>query len=102
MAEALEVLTADTPLVLVLEDLHWSDYATLDLLALLSGGANQRDSWCWARIGPWMLWSVGILCKVSSKSCTSTGSARRSLSVDLTEVARYLAMRFPRTASRMS
>jgi DNA-binding winged helix-turn-helix (wHTH) protein len=36
MAEALEVLTATTPLVLVLEDLHWSDYSTLDLLAMLA------------------------------------------------------------------
>ena len=36
MARALEVLTADTPLVLVLEDLHWSDYSTLELLALLT------------------------------------------------------------------
>jgi predicted ATPase len=33
MADALEVLTADRPLVLVLEDLHWSDQATLDLIA---------------------------------------------------------------------
>jgi DNA-binding winged helix-turn-helix (wHTH) protein/tetratricopeptide (TPR) repeat protein len=36
MAEALEVLTATTPLVLVLEDLHWSDYSTLDLLGMLA------------------------------------------------------------------
>ena len=35
MAEALEVVTAGTPLVLVLEDLHWSDYSTLDLLGML-------------------------------------------------------------------
>ena len=35
-AEVVETLTAATPLVLVLEDLHWSDYATLDLLALLA------------------------------------------------------------------
>jgi hypothetical protein len=33
LAQVLETLTAETPLVLVLEDLHWSDYATLDLLA---------------------------------------------------------------------
>jgi predicted ATPase len=33
MADALEVLTADRPLVLVLADLHWSDQATLDLIA---------------------------------------------------------------------
>ncbi len=36
MAEAIEVLTADAPLVLVLEDLHWSDLATVDLLATLA------------------------------------------------------------------
>jgi DNA-binding winged helix-turn-helix (wHTH) protein/tetratricopeptide (TPR) repeat protein len=36
LAEALEVLTTEQPLVLVLEDLHWSDYATLDFLAFVA------------------------------------------------------------------
>ena len=36
IAEALEVFTAETSLVLVLEDLHWSDYSTLDLIRLLA------------------------------------------------------------------
>jgi DNA-binding winged helix-turn-helix (wHTH) protein/predicted ATPase len=36
LAEAVEVFTADRPLLLVLEDLHWSDYATLDLLTYLA------------------------------------------------------------------
>jgi DNA-binding winged helix-turn-helix (wHTH) protein/tetratricopeptide (TPR) repeat protein len=36
LAEAVEVLTVSRPLVLVLEDLHWSDYATLDLMAYLA------------------------------------------------------------------
>ena len=36
MAEALEALTAATPLILVLEDLHWSDYSTLDLVSYLA------------------------------------------------------------------
>ncbi len=36
MAEFLESLTADAPLALVMEDLHWSDYSTLDLIALLA------------------------------------------------------------------
>jgi predicted ATPase len=36
MAEALEALTASQPLILVLEDLHWSDYSTLDLIAMLA------------------------------------------------------------------
>jgi predicted ATPase len=39
--EALEAVTAEVPLVLVLEDLHWSDYATLDLLAAL---ARRREA----------------------------------------------------------
>ncbi len=36
LAEALEVLTVERLLVLVLEDLHWSDYATLDLISWLA------------------------------------------------------------------
>jgi len=40
MAEALETLAADRPLVLVLEDLHWSDPSTLDLVAAV---ARRRE-----------------------------------------------------------
>lgn len=36
MTEALEAASAECPFVLLLEDLHWSDTATLDLLALLA------------------------------------------------------------------
>jgi predicted ATPase len=36
LAEAVEALTVERPLILVLEDLHWSDYATLDLLSWLA------------------------------------------------------------------
>ena len=41
LAEAVEVLTAVQPLVLVLEDLHWSDGATLDWLAAV---ARRREA----------------------------------------------------------
>jgi DNA-binding winged helix-turn-helix (wHTH) protein/predicted ATPase len=41
MCEALEALAADFPLVLILEDLHWSDYSTLDLISYL---ARQRHA----------------------------------------------------------
>src|SRR6185436_7911023 len=41
MGEALEALTSDLPLVLILEDLHWSDYSTLDLISYL---ARQRQA----------------------------------------------------------
>jgi predicted ATPase/DNA-binding winged helix-turn-helix (wHTH) protein len=40
LAEALAVLTINTPLVLVLEDLHWSDSATVEFLAFL---AQRRE-----------------------------------------------------------
>jgi serine/threonine protein kinase/pimeloyl-ACP methyl ester carboxylesterase len=36
MVEALDVFTLDRPLLIVLEDLHWSDPSTLDLLAALA------------------------------------------------------------------
>jgi predicted ATPase len=40
MSEAIEALTASTPLVLFLEDLHWSDYSTLELISYL---ASQKE-----------------------------------------------------------
>ena len=40
LAQALDVLAADAPLVLVLEDLQWSDRSTVDLLASL---AQRRE-----------------------------------------------------------
>src|SRR5947207_4625137 len=40
LAEAVEVLSAERPLVLVLEDLHWSDMSTLDWLAFV---ARRRE-----------------------------------------------------------
>lgn len=38
--EALEALSAETPLVVVLEDLHWADHSTLDLISAL---AHRRE-----------------------------------------------------------
>lgn len=40
MSEAIEALTFDSPLLLFIEDLHWSDYSTLDLVSYL---ARRRD-----------------------------------------------------------
>jgi DNA-binding winged helix-turn-helix (wHTH) protein/predicted ATPase len=36
MAEAVERLSENSPVLLVLEDLHWSDYSTLDLISYLA------------------------------------------------------------------
>jgi DNA-binding winged helix-turn-helix (wHTH) protein/tetratricopeptide (TPR) repeat protein len=40
MAEAIEMLASESALLLVLEDLHWSDYSTLDLISYL---ARRQD-----------------------------------------------------------
>src|SRR5262244_3436641 len=40
LAEVLDALTREAPLVLLLEDLHWSDSSTIELLGML---ARQRD-----------------------------------------------------------
>src|SRR5215469_12255315 len=36
IAQALQVLTSDIPLVLLLEDLHWSDFATLEMISAVA------------------------------------------------------------------
>ncbi|MEP7309258.1 MAG: AAA family ATPase [Acidobacteriota bacterium] len=36
MGQSFETLAADVPLVLILEDLHWSDYSTLDLISYVA------------------------------------------------------------------
>jgi tetratricopeptide (TPR) repeat protein len=36
ICEALEVMTAQAPLLLILEDLHWTDSSTLDLISVLA------------------------------------------------------------------
>jgi predicted ATPase len=41
LVEALDALTQEAPLVLLLEDLHWSDSATIDLLGML---ARRREA----------------------------------------------------------
>ncbi len=42
LAEAVEVLTSERSLVIVLEDLHWSDPSTLDLISALARLRNAR------------------------------------------------------------
>ena len=40
MAQALVALTTDAPLVILIEDLHWSDASTLDLIAAIARGTE--------------------------------------------------------------
>jgi DNA-binding winged helix-turn-helix (wHTH) protein len=56
MAEALERLAEETPVVLLLEDLHWSDPSTLDLVALLARRREPARSCACSRIGLRTCW----------------------------------------------
>jgi DNA-binding winged helix-turn-helix (wHTH) protein/predicted ATPase len=97
-ADAIEVLTASRPLLLVLEDLQWSDPSTLDLLSLL---ARRR--------APARLLVIGTYrpAEVSGRA-HPLATIKRDLQVhgqcsevalhalDADEVGEYLADRFPR------
>src|SRR5215831_14834 len=97
MAEALEVLTVETPLVLILEDLHWSDTATLDLLAVL---ARRREAARLLLIGTYRPVDV-IVREHPLRGLTQElqlhGHCTELLLEGLTEaeIAAYLAARFP-------
>jgi predicted ATPase/DNA-binding winged helix-turn-helix (wHTH) protein len=94
-AEAVEVLTASRPLLLILEDLHWSDYATLDLLTYLG-----------RRAGPARLLIVGtyrpveVLLRQHPLAAVKQDLVLHGQAVELplelltaAEVAQYLALR---------
>jgi predicted ATPase/DNA-binding winged helix-turn-helix (wHTH) protein len=94
---AFEALTADLPLVLILEDLHWSDYSTLDLVSYL---ARQRQSAKLMVIGtfrPAELIVSGHPLKAVKQELLAKQQCEE-LSLDyLSEnaVATYLSLRFP-------
>lgn len=41
ITDAIRVLAADVPLILVLEDLHWSDFSTIDFVAAIAQGQDR-------------------------------------------------------------
>jgi len=98
MAGAIEALTFLSPLLLVLEDLHWSDYSTLDLLSYL---ARRSDPARLMIIGTYRPVDV-ILNDHPLKSVKRELQAHNlcheipleCLAEDV--VAQYLAARFPR------
>lgn len=95
--ELLEALSAEQPLVLVLEDLHWSDPATLDLLSAL---ARRRSPASLLVIGTYrpleILLSGHPLPAVEQNLLIHQLCARMPLGL-LTppQVADYVAQRFP-------
>jgi len=97
MGEALEALTADVPLVLILEDLHWSDYSTLDLISYL---ARQRQAAQLMLIGTYRIVELivsGHPLKAVKQELLAKQQCEELPLEYLTEaaVAEYLSVRFP-------
>lgn len=97
MVTLLEVLTVETPLVLVLEDLHWSDPSALDLLALV---ARRREPAQLLIIGTYrpseLLAKDHPLRTVVQELQAHHLCARLTLqSLSETAVEQYLVQRFP-------
>jgi DNA-binding winged helix-turn-helix (wHTH) protein/predicted ATPase len=97
MGEALEALTTDLPLVLILEDLHWSDYSTLDLISYL---ARQRHAAQLMLIGTYRTVELivsGHPLKAVKQELLAKQQCEELPLEYLSEdaVAKYLSVRFP-------
>ena len=97
MADALEALAALVPLVVTLEDLHWSDYSTLDLLSLLTRRPGPARLLVIATYRP-----VDAIVSEHPVNLLKQDLTLRGLSEEIalesftaTEVATFLARRFP-------
>lgn len=98
LCELLEAITAETPLLLVLEDLHWADYSTVDLIAALARRLEPARLMLLATYRPVEI----ILAQHPIKQLKHELQIRRrceELPLELlseTAVTAYLAERFPR------
>lgn len=100
IAAALTALAAEIPVVLVLEDLHWSDYSTLDFLTAL---AQHRESARLLLIGtyrPVEMFANGHPLRTVTQELLSHGQAHELPLEGLTRAAveGYLDTRFPQHA----
>src|SRR5262245_57342487 len=100
MGDAVDAITADRALVLVIEDLHWSDYATLDLISWL---ARRRDPARLFVLGTYR--PVDAIVRSHPLRSMVPELVRHRLCEQLpleplteSEVARYLSLRFPDSA----
>src|SRR5262245_3400995 len=97
MDEAVEALAAERPLVLVLEDLHWSDRATLDLIVWL---ARRREPARLLLLGTYRPVDVIVRAHPVRAIARELRLHQRceELSLELlteADVAQHLALRFP-------
>lgn len=96
LAEALESLTAQRPLILFLEDLHWSDRPTLEWLAYV---ARRRDPARLLVLGTYRLAETRVvshpLYPVTRELLVHAQGAELLLgALSMTEIATYVTRRF--------
>ena len=97
MGETLEALTADLPLVLILEDLHWSDHSTIELISYV---ARQRQPARLMLIGIYRVVDL-IVSEHPLKAVKQELLAKQQCSelpleyLNQDAVAKYLSVRFP-------
>jgi len=97
MSEAIEVLSREEALVLVMEDVHWSDVSTLDLISTIANRTGNARLLLFASYRPVDV----ILTNHPVKSLKQTLQARgRCAEIELEmfdqgEVAEFLSLRFP-------
>ena len=90
-------ITAEAPLILVLEDLHWSDAATLDALAMLAGRREPARLLVLGTYRPVEVIVSGHPLKGVKQELALHGHCAELALEGLSEgaVAEYLAVRFP-------
>lgn len=96
----LEVLTADRPWVFVLEDLHWSDFATLDALSRLARQDRKESLLIVATYRPIDVMTAKHPIQIVHQDLQIHGRCRE-LALDrlsLADVKQYLALRFDHPA----
>lgn len=97
LAEAVEVMAADDPLVLWLEDLHWSDPPTVDWLGYLARRPGPARVLVLGSSRPSELLSRGHPLEALKDELKMRGLGREVAlaRLDETAVGEYLARRFP-------
>src|SRR5262245_40312023 len=95
VCDTLEAITADRPLVLVLEDLHWADLSTLDVISTLA-----------RRQAPAQVLLIGTLRPPSTASQPAVNRLRQDLAIrnlaseihlepfEAAEVSEYISLHF--------
>jgi DNA-binding winged helix-turn-helix (wHTH) protein/tetratricopeptide (TPR) repeat protein len=96
LAASLDALALETPLVLVLEDVHWSDYSTLDLLSIIAQGRDPMRLLVLCTLRPAEAIARGHPVVSVKRELRRKGLCREILlgGLSATDVASYLAARF--------